>query len=82
MELGLQGLCLQAEELNYILSEDTGKPMEGRERCFQLPGESWIGGSRKEGPEARKEDRVWPRGGKEGGIEDKAQHTHVGTGLP
>ena len=38
----------------------TGKSMERRERCFQLPGERWEG--KKERPEARKEDRVWPWG--------------------
>ena len=37
---------------------------------------------KKEGPEARKEDRVWPWGGTEGGIQDKAHHPHLGTGLP
>lgn len=25
---------------------------------------------------------MWPWGGKEGGIQDKAQHPHLGTGLP
>lgn len=62
------------------MSEELGNLWKGEKDASSCQVNEDEG--KKEGPKARKENRVWPWGGKEGGIQNKTQHPHLGTGLP